>query len=131
MSDSRTLTRDELWAEARVRFGEDPLNWAYVCPGCKDVATGEDFRKALDEYPRQLPNGRKAHYSDFLSQECIGRTLGALSKGYTGRGCTWAAYGLIPGPWRVIFPGLDKPRSCFALATAPSANVGVGGGEDA
>ncbi|WP_019060040.1 VVA0879 family protein [Streptomyces prunicolor] len=132
MSDSRTFTIDELWEEARARFGQDSLNWAFVCPGCKDVATGLDFRKALEERPRELPNGKVAQYSDFLSQECIGRTLGALSKGYSGRGCKWAAYGLLPGPWQVIFPNLDKPRSCFALAPAPApvSMAGAGGGED-
>lgn len=131
MSASRTLTIDELWAEARAAFGEDPLNWAFVCPGCKDVATGADFRKALEDRPRQLPNGNLAQHSDFLSQECIGRTLGALSKGYNGRGCTWAAYGLLPGPWQVTFPHLDKPRSCFALAPAAVPTDGVGGGDGA
>lgn len=130
MSDSRALTRDELWAEARARFGEDSLDWAFICPGCKDIATGADFQRVLEEHPRQLPNGNRAVYFDFLSQECIGRTLGALSKGYTGRGCKWAAYGLFPGPWQVTFPGLDKPRSCFALAPAPAMPVGSGGGDE-
>lgn len=39
-------TLEELVNEARARFGDDPLTWAFQCPHCKDVATAQDFKDA-------------------------------------------------------------------------------------
>lgn len=99
------LTRSELKALARERFGDDPLGWAFVCPHCGDVATARDFEDSPSENPH------------LVGQECIGRSLGALDAGerYEGRGCNWAAYGLIPGPWEVVLPNGESMRT-FALA---------------
>lgn len=97
---SRTLTQAEFLAEAKAAFGDDPMAWAFRCPNCGDVATGQDFRDALTEHPREH-NGEPMTASSVLGQECIGRTLGALegqAKKWTGRGCDWAAYGLFRGP---------------------------------
>jgi hypothetical protein len=95
----------------RDRFGPDPRDWAFVCPGCGDVATGKDLEEALARNPRQHSERgggeRPVTFGDLLGQECIGRTLGALdgtNDPYEGRGCTWAAYGLIPGPIGVHMP---------------------------
>lgn len=108
----RKLTQAELMAEATERFGDDWLAWAFQCPICGDVASFADFKAA----------GAKAAV---CGQECIGRTLGALSKGngeYTGRGCDWAAYGLFHGPWEVVLPADDKnpERSVWSFALAPA-----------
>ncbi|MTE20256.1 hypothetical protein F0L17_14285 [Streptomyces sp. TRM43335] len=104
----RKLTQADLVAEARDRFGDNPLNWAFQCPSCKDVVTGADFRQALTDHPRtNLRTNQPVIASDVLGRECIGRTLGALDKGrgkYTGRGCDWAAYGLFVGPWEIELP---------------------------
>ena len=112
--EARTLTQAELMAEAKERFGEDQLKWAFECPHCGDVATFQDFKDA----------GAEAHLT---GQECIGRTLGALDrsvKKYTGRGCDWAAYGLFSGPWFVVMPAEgDKPErkvASFPFAEAKS-----------
>ncbi|GGQ48609.1 VVA0879 family protein [Streptomyces asoensis] len=118
---SRTLTQAELIAEATERFGKDPIKWAFQCPSCNDIATGEDFRAALADNPRQHRTGADVVPSDVVGQECIGRTLGALRKGqgkYTGRGCDWAAYGLFAGPWTVTLPG---GRSMHAFPLAPAS----------
>jgi hypothetical protein len=37
-------------------------------------------------------------------QECIGRTLRRADPPGVERGCDWTAYGLIPGPWEIVFP---------------------------
>lgn len=116
--DHRKLTQAELVAEARDRFGDDALKWAFECPSCKDVATGEDFRNALKEHPRTGRDGEPLPASALLGQECIGRTLGALEEGYTGRGCNWAAYGLFPGPWEIVLPD-GRSVHGFPLAPAP------------
>jgi hypothetical protein len=100
-AETRTLTHADLLAEAKGRFGEDPLGFAFKCPRCGDVAKVGEFEDA-----------------DAAGQECIGRQLGALSFGYAGRGCDWAAFGLIPGPWTVVMPDGREVRS-FPLAPAP------------
>lgn len=89
------LTQEELVAECRRRFGDDPANWAFVCPNCGDVATLADH-----------PGG-----SDKLGQECVGG-------GYP-RGCDWTAYGLLGGPWTIEMPDGTLARS-FALADPPA-----------
>jgi hypothetical protein len=124
MGNQRTLTQAELCAEATDRFGGNPLDWAFECPACGDVATGQDFSEALAQNPRK-ERGEGVTValtaSDILGQECIGRTLGALgvpAKKYKGRGCDWVAYGLFPAPWTVELPGGGTMR-CFPLAPAP------------
>lgn len=113
-SDQKTMTRDELLDEARRRFGDDPVDMAFVCPRCGDVATVREFQK--------LGAGARA------GSECIGRLLGALQgprrpdrdgvvRGVAGRGCNWTAYGLWPGPW-TIYVKPDVPVRSFALAPA-------------
>ncbi|MBP5883147.1 VVA0879 family protein [Streptomyces scabiei] len=116
----RKLTQAELVAEARERFGTDPLLWAFRCPSCGDVANGQDFSNALAESPRKNRFGEDVIASDIVGQECIGRTLGALKKGhgkYTGRGCDWAAYGLFAGPWEITLPN-GRTAHSFPLAPA-------------
>lgn len=106
--ESRTLTQDELVAEARARFGDD-------------IANAQDFIDAKAD-----PNR--------VGQECIGRSLGALAKDATGtdgrshakRGCDWAAYGLFRGPWFVTIPdseGGTRDVASFPLAPAPTEAV--------
>jgi hypothetical protein len=118
VNDTRTLTRGQLLAEARERFGDNPLDWAFQCPSCGDIATGHDFRAALAEHPRSHADGKAVTASDLLGQECIGRTLGALdgpADAWKGRGCDWTAYGLIRGPW-IVDVGDGKTGTCFPLA---------------
>lgn len=104
-------TQAELQETMRERFGDDPKAWAFICPSCGDVATVQDFIAAGN--------------TDRAGQECIGRSLGVLKReqpkgGYQGRGCDWAAYGLIRGPEFVIMPdGREVPS--FAPAPAPEA----------
>jgi hypothetical protein len=105
------FTQAELMAEGRARFGDDPLTWAFVCPSCGDVATLRDFQDATGDIA-------------LAGQECIGRSLGALLKPPSNeRGCDWAAYGLLPGPWIVVLPAHgDKPETeARSFAFAPAA----------
>lgn len=112
------------------RFGKDPMNWAFTCPSCEDVATGADFRAALAERPSTRKDGSTRIASDLLGQECIGRTLGALTMTDTAyskeveagrtRGCSWCAYGLFRGPDVVQYSvnGETKDMFCFPIAPA-------------
>lgn len=120
MSETIKRTQEELVSELRARFGDNPLHWAFECPQCHDIATGWDFRHALDMY------GETNKYaSDYLGQQCIGRVLGSLSKTrekWEGRGCDWAAFGLFRGPDFAIAPdGTEIP--CFPIAPAPDNGV--------
>jgi hypothetical protein len=118
-----TYTQAELLAEAQARFGEDPLDIAFVCPRCGDVATIREFLDAGN------PNS--------AGQHCIGRELGALRgdrnenkgvvHGQAPRGCDWAAYGLFSGPWTVILPNGKKVPS-FPLAAAAADRADTTGG---
>lgn len=126
MTESRVLTQEELWAEAKERFGDCTLDWAFQCPSCEDIATGTEFFKALAEHPRKhRESERNVFFTDVFGQECIGRTLGKDAD----RGCMYAAYGLIHGPWQVAVPGRTKPMYCFPLAPAPAATTTAEGGE--
>ncbi|MFG3585060.1 VVA0879 family protein [Streptomyces sp. NPDC047990] len=119
---ARTLTQAELIAEATDLFGTDPIKWAFRCPSCDDIATGEDFRQALTDKPRKNREGGDVIASDLVGRECIGRTLGALDKRitYSGRGCDWAAYGLFGGPWTITLPD-GRSMHAFPLAPRPGA----------
>lgn len=116
----KAFTQEEFLTLLRERFGDSPYDWAFVCPNCGDVATGGDFKAALEEYPKTNRSGNPVTASDILGQQCIGRTLGALTKSgkYTGRGCDWAAGGLFSGPCYVHIEDGDKPAwvPCFAMA---------------
>ncbi|MFB4273068.1 VVA0879 family protein [Nonomuraea sp. GTA35] len=127
MSEHRKLTLAEFRVEAAERFGDDTRNWAFTCPNCGDVATGQDFADALAKHPRpSASSARDVRFHDILGQECIGRTLGALygtanddqGQGRAERGCDWAAYGLIRGPWEVV-SDVGPVIWSFPLADAP------------
>lgn len=115
-AEKRHWTQQELVDEARRLFGDDPKQWAFICPNCSDVACAADFI-AIDADPQRV------------GQECIGRSLGALSSGSSSndsgrskakRGCDWAAYGLFPGPWVVTVPTPDgDTKELFSFRLAP------------
>lgn len=91
----RRITEEDLFLEAKERFGPDPREWRFVCPGCGDVATSQ-------EYPETQRH--------MVGQACVGRYL-------EGRGCDWVSYGLIGGPWQVVKED-GTEMCCFALAEA-------------
>lgn len=113
----RKLTQAELMDEAKRRFGTDPLQWAFKCPNCGDVATLGDFQQV------GIDAGR-------AGQECIGRHLGTLQrppgtdpKEYASRGCDWSAYGLIPGPWEIVLSADDDSQPERSLWAFPLAEA--------
>lgn len=115
-TEKRTWTQAELLAEAKRRFGDDPLDFAFTCPNCKDVATIREFKEARHEDHRD--DSDCTGHPELAGQECIGRLLGALrgpQKAWKGRGCDWCAYGLIPGPWSIQMPD-GREVSSFRLA---------------
>lgn len=81
---ARTLTRDEWWAEARARFGDDPMAWRFVCPSCKHVASLRDWKEA------GAAEGEWAF-------SCVGRRLTGSAEAFKGQGgpCNYAGGGLF------------------------------------
>jgi hypothetical protein len=106
------LTVDELLAEAKLRFGDDPMKFAFQCPTCDDVATLREWQALGSQ--------------ELAGQECIGRATGALTKPKptNTRGCDWTAYGLFHGPWEIVIAAEgDKPERGiwgFPLAGDPA-----------
>jgi len=72
---NKEYTKDQWLEEGKNRFGEDFINWKFICPRCGNIASGEDFKK-LGATPNDI-------YCN-----CIGR----YDK---NKGCDWAAYGLL------------------------------------
>ena len=123
MAETQSMTQDELVSALRERFGNDPMAWAFQCPACGDVATGQDFRDALAANPRTNPDGSQATASDYLGTVCIGRVTGAPAvpgDEWTGRGCDWCSFGLLRGPVRVDLAD-GHELWAFPIATAPEA----------
>lgn len=115
MSDYRKLTQAELMTEARARFGDDPLDIAFRCPTCGDVATVREWKALREEYA--------------AGQACIGRTKAEAraAAGIARSGCDWAASGLIRGPWEIVLPAeRGRPERSmwgFPLADAPAGDA--------
>jgi hypothetical protein len=40
------MTLDEYQEEAERRFGNNKMNWAFICPVCKHIATVTDYKEA-------------------------------------------------------------------------------------
>lgn len=98
----QTWTHAEWLAELSRRFGPDPMAWAFICPMCGDVATGQDFKDALAAEPRTRADGTTFRASDLLGGQCIGWSLGAL----TG---AWQGWRTDDGKRLSVFPMAPEP----------------------
>jgi len=102
------MTREEWIAEARRRFGDDHLKWAFVCPSCGHVATVDDWRNA------GAPEGAVAF-------SCVGRWAGGEGEvfGKDGKPCNYAGGGLFRlNPIHVDAGDDFGARDVFAFAEA-------------
>jgi len=113
----KTMLEKDWLAEGQRLFGADIMQWKFVCPVCKNVATPEDFRK----FKAQGANPNSA------TQECIGRYLprdkrGGFSDQHANpkikSPCDYAGYGLFRlSPVEVV--RADGTFHCFAFAESP------------
>ena len=107
---TQTMTQKEFGTEARRRFGDDKMNWRFVCPCCGHVASVKDW----------LDAGASEGEVGF---SCIGRhkpnPRDAFSKDAPGP-CNYAGGGLFAlNPLKVVFDD-GHVASFFALADAPT-----------
>jgi len=97
MQKVKEMTFDDWTAEGIKRFGEDLMNWRFVCCNCKHVQAVSDFRdlKAMGKFDG-TPNAAYfsciGRYDDSIPRNQIG-TLGD-TEGKTH--CDYTLGGLIP-----------------------------------
>ena len=103
--------------EAKQRFGEDALQWKFVCPACGHINCGQEFiDKGVTNDANEAVN--KAYC------ECIGRYIGKGSpKKGDDSGCNWVAFGLFGTMGRgVKVANGDKMTEAFAFADTKETN---------
>jgi hypothetical protein len=110
------MTLDAWKAQARERFGDDPMKWRFVCPSCNHVAAVGDWKAA------GAPEGAVAF-------SCVGR--------YTGneQAAADAAFKRAGGPCNYTSGGLfcinklfvtcedGKDHPAFEVASADEGGV--------
>jgi hypothetical protein len=76
--ESESIIDYDIWlSQLKIKFGDDPKNWAFKCPSCGNIQNGHDFINNNIESPES-----KVYYS------CIGRYV-------KGIGCDWTLGGLL------------------------------------
>lgn len=106
-------SRDEWRAMAVSLFGENPMDWRFVCPACGHVATVAEWCK------HHAPEGAVAF-------SCVGRWSGAKREAFgDGEGpCNYAGGGLIcVNPVHVSDPAATKDLFVFQFAPLPASNA--------
>lgn len=101
------MTYEEWLTEGKRRFGDNEMDWRFVCPVCKHVASVRDWRAA----------GAEAGEVAF---SCIGRHVKGSRDAFEEKGCgpcTYAGGGLFKlNPVEVVREG--KASHLFAFADA-------------
>ncbi len=107
----RRVTKAAFLAELRERFGDDPLDWTFVCPVCKHPQSGRDYKAA-------------GAPSTAIGFSCVGRWIPGSNDAFdagNGGPCTYAGGGLFKlNPVLVHDPERDDVAGYFELAEAPS-----------
>lgn len=105
-----TISRAEWIAEATRRFGNDPMDWRFVCPVCKHEAAARDWHAA------RAPEGA-------IAFSCVGRWTGAgtgFGKQGASKPCNYTGGGLFRlNPVRVVHEGIEHQVFAFADAAPP------------
>ena len=96
------ITKKEWESEGEALFGDNMMDWKFVCPNCGNIQSPEDFKKF--KYKGAKPSD--AYF------RCIGR----LIDDYEGR-CSGAASNRLYSSLRVHFftalPGKEKELICL------------------
>lgn len=99
------ITHAEWVAEGRRLFGEDTMQWRFVCPSCWHIASVADWKEA------GAPEGAVAF-------DCVGRYDGHMDRPMCSKPgpCNYTGAGLFKlNPVAVRFPD-GKMRRAFAFA---------------
>lgn len=112
----QTMTHAEWLAEAKERFGDDPLDWKFVCPSCGHIASVRNWKEA------GAPEGAVAF-------SCVGRYAGDTKEvadkafRHNGGPCNYTSGGLLKlNPVLVVFGDKEEPFPAFAFADVAAVN---------
>lgn len=107
--EKRTVTLGEWHAEGKERFGGDPKQWKFICPGCGHVQSYQDFLD-LGMEPKMAQG--------FVGFSCIGRWKGGVEFGEQdeGNGCIYAGGGLFRVNPVLVEYGGPEPAERFEWA---------------
>ncbi|MBN2392089.1 MAG: hypothetical protein JXR84_15285 [Anaerolineae bacterium] len=105
-SKLRVLSYDDWIAEGTELFGDDKLQWEFVCPACGHI------QKPIDFKPYQDAGANPSS----AAQSCIGRFDGHMHVDMgTGNPCNYTAGGV-----KVVFPdGHENPVFGFNYSETP------------
>lgn len=110
MAEVARYTIEEWRAEAVRRFGDDEMDWRFICPACGYEAPLREWKEA----------GAPSSTAGF---SCVGRWDGHMDvdMGTKPGPCNYAGGGLFGlNPVTLTFPGeAQKDVKCFAFAEAP------------
>ena len=106
----KKMSMDEWRAEAVKRFGDNPMNWKFVCPSCGHIQSVSDFRPFKDK-------GATTNDAYF---NCIGRFDGHLrTPMLSGQGpCNYSLGGLICLATTVVTGNDGRSLPVFEFAPA-------------
>jgi hypothetical protein len=115
VSDEVLVMSEAEWiAEGKSRFGEDFSKWRFVCPVCKHVASGQNFKDAGAK-PRAM------------YQECIGRYSASTERAFGDHipkgPCDYALYGLFRLPGVIVETQDGHKIMAFAFADGSNVNA--------
>lgn len=103
------MTREEWYAQGKALFGEDMMQWKFLCPACKHIASTQDYKDA------GAPEGAVAF-------SCVGRWLPVRSEAFSGEPgpCNYSGGGLIKyNPIKI-----DGEENVFAFADNTEVSIG-------
>ncbi len=96
------MTHDEWLAKGKELFGEDTMNWKFICPACHTVQSAQDFKEA---------GVSSSITSRQIAYSCIGRRLPQKQKAFSektvikGQPCDYTSGGLFNiNPVTVMYP---------------------------
>ena len=109
-----SMTEKEWQLQAIRLFGQDFLNWAFVCPVCANVQSVQDFKNI----------GEPHVMAHSVYQECIGRHIAGSKEAFSDDSrsgpCNYAGYGLFDLRPIQIVMGDGSTQKVFAFASPPS-----------
>jgi len=82
------MTKEEWFEKGKTLFGENMMDWKFVCPGCGNIQSPEEFRQYKEQ--GATPNSATC--------ECIGRYASGhswLNTGGKKQPCDYAGYGFL------------------------------------
>lgn len=86
------LSREQFYEKARKLFGNNPLNWVFVCPWCKFEQSMESIKWSinLNGFHQSKRYGR-------LTKQNIKKRQPKVSQECLASDCDYVSYGLISG----------------------------------